>query len=123
MFLSHQTYLGIFMNVRSLIELVSYLLRHRSDHVYCHNDDDIQDFLLTGRISQDCTEENFGRHRSAGRRNENPSLYQFGYDSNTIRMARSVLPATGNTEGVYRGKKKNYSWTEVDHEPLPKRNK
>ena len=65
---------------------MSYLLRDGTDHNYCYNDDDdIQKFVLTGRVSQDPTEENSGRHRAAGRRNEHHSLYQFGYDSNMIR--------------------------------------
>ena len=56
------------------------------------NDGDIQDFLVTGKISQDSTEEKFGRHRSVGRRNENTTLHQFGYDSNMIRMSRNSMP-------------------------------
>ena len=51
-------------------------------------------------MSQDPTEENFGRHRAARRRNELPSLYQFGYGSNMIRMSRSVVPVTGNSKGA-----------------------
>ena len=101
MFLSHQTYTGILINVHSLIEMVSYLLRDGTDHNYCYNDDDnIQKFVSTGRVSQDPTEENFGRHRGARRRNEHPSLHQFGYDSNMIRMSRSVVPVTGNSKGA-----------------------
>lgn len=121
MFISHQTYLGIIMNVRSLTGLVSYILRHKNDHIYDNSNEDIQDFLLTGKISQDCTEENFGKHRSVGRRNDNPSLHQFGYDSNMIRMARNIMPVTGNTEGAHRNK--NNSWSIVDNAPLPKRRK
>ena len=56
MFLSHQTYTGILINVHSIIEMVSYLLRDGTDHNYCYNhDDDIQKFVLTGRVSQDPT--------------------------------------------------------------------
>ena len=51
-------------------------------------------------MSQDQTEENSGRHRAARRRNEHPSLYQFGYDSNMIRMSRSVVPVAGNSKGA-----------------------
>ena len=35
-----------------------------------------------------------------GTRNEHPSLYQFGYDSNMIRMSRSVVHVTGNSKGA-----------------------
>ena len=62
---------------------------------------------MTGRVSQDSADENLGHHRGAGRRNEHPSLYQFGYDSNMIRMSRSIAPAIGNIKGAYQGKKKN----------------
>ena len=55
---------------------------------------------MTGRVSQDPPEENFGRHMAARRRTEYPSLYQFGYDSNMIRMSRSVVPVTGNSKGA-----------------------
>ena len=72
-----------------------------TDHNYCYIDDDnIQKFVLRGRVSQDPTEENFGRHRAARRRNEHLSLYQFGYDSNMIRMSRSVVHVTGNSKGA-----------------------
>ena len=81
--------------------MVWYLLRDGTDHNYFNNDDDnIQKFVLTGRVSQDPTEENFGRHRAARRRNEHPSLYQFGYDSNMIRMSRSVVHVTVNSTGA-----------------------
>ena len=80
---------------------------HGTDHNYTYNDDDnIQEFVLTGRVSQDQTLENFGRHRAAGRRNEHPSLYQFGYDSNMIRMSRSVVHVTGNSKGAPTKKEK-----------------
>ena len=51
-------------------------------------------------MSQDPTQENFGRHRTARRRNEHSSLYQFGYDLNMIRMSRSVVPVTSNSKGA-----------------------
>ena len=61
-----------------------------------------------------------GRHRGVGRRNENPSLHQFGYDSNTLRMARSIVPMKGNTKGKY-SQRRTVSWSNVDNTPLPKR--
>ena len=51
-------------------------------------------------MSQDPTEENFGRHTAARKRNEHPSLYQFGYYSDMIRMSRSVVTVTGNSKGA-----------------------
>ena len=108
MFLSHQTYEGILISVYSLIESVQFLIQ------------DGMKFILTERFNQDVAEENFGRHRGVGRRNENPSLHQFGYDSNTLRMARSIVPMKGNTKGKY-SQKRTVSWSNVDNTPLPKR--
>ena len=108
MFLSFQTYEGIKISVHSLIECVQYLLKSGMP------------YILSERFNQDVLEENFGRHRGLGRRNDNPTLHQFGYDSNTIRMARSVAPVTGNTKGKQK-KKRHVSWSIVDHTPLPKR--
>ena len=51
-------------------------------------------------MSQDPTEENCGRHRATRRRNEHPSLYQFSYDLNMIRMSRNVVPVAGNSKGA-----------------------
>ena len=59
-------------------------------------------FVLTERLNQDCLEEYFGKHRVLDRRNDNPDLKQFGYQSNTLRMQRSVAPVTGNTKGGHK---------------------
>ena len=64
-----------------------------------------------------CVEDNFGRHRGLGRRNGKPSLFQFGYGSNTIRMQRSIVPVTGNTRGGCK-EKRHVSWETVDETPL-----
>ena len=74
-------------------------------------------FVLTEKFNQDCVEENCGRHRGLARRNENPSLFQFGYDSNTIRMLRSIVHVTGNTRGGCK-EKRHVSWETVDETPL-----
>ena len=109
MFLSYQTYEGLLITVHSVIQAVQFLLKSGMK------------FVLTERFNQDVLEENFGRHRSVGRRNDNPSLYQFGYDSNTIRMQRSIAPVRGNTKGGHN-QKRLVSWSIVDEAPLPKRN-
>ena len=108
MFLSHQTYEGILISVYSIIESVKLLIQ------------DGMKFVLTERFNQVVAEENFGSHRGVGRCNENPSLYQFGYDSNTLIMARSIVPMKGNTKGKY-SQKRTVSWSNVDNTPLPKR--
>ena len=45
-------------------------------------------FVLTERLNQDCLEKYFGKHRALGRRNDNPDLKHFGYQSNTFENAK-----------------------------------
>jgi len=101
MFLSHQTYTGIVISVNSIIEATQFLIN--SGMLY----------ILTERFNQDFLEEYFRRHRGLGRRNDNPTLQQFGYQANTIRMQRSVHVATGNTSGRH-AKNNKRSWSIVD---------
>ena len=79
MFLSHQTYEGILVTANSVIECVEFVLQ------------DGMKFVLTERFNQDFAEENFGQHQGVGRRRDNPSLFQFGYDSNGLRTTRAAL--------------------------------
>ena len=108
MFISRQTYEGLQITVNSVVEATRFLLKEGMP------------FVLTERYNQDVLEEYFGRHRSLGRRNDNPTVHQFGYQSNTIRMQRSIAPVTGNTCGAHKQKRK-ISWQKVDNEPLKKR--
>ena len=64
-------------------------------------------FILTEILNQDCLEEYFGKHQAFGRRNENPDLKQSSYQSNNLRIQRSVAPVTGNTEGGHKQKNHN----------------
>ena len=57
-------------------------------------------FVLIKLFNQDVLEEYFGRHRSTERKHDNPDLYNFDYNSNTIRMQQSIAPVTGKTRGV-----------------------
>ena len=66
MFLSWQTYEGLQITVHSIIESVKYLLGIGII------------FVLTERFNQDGLEENFRRHRSIGRRNDDRDIYHFG---------------------------------------------
>ena len=50
-----------------------------------------------------------------------PAIYHFGYNSNIIRMKRSMVPVTGNTTGRHKEQKRLVSWVSVDNAPLPKR--
>ena len=87
MFLPWQTYEGLKITTHSTIKVVKFLLLQGMP------------FVLTERLNQDCLEEYFGKHRALGRRNDNPDLKQFGYQSNTLRIQKSVAPVTGNTKG------------------------
>ena len=73
MFISPQTYQGLKITSNSVVEATRYLL------------DAGMPFVLTEKFNQDVVEEYFGRQRrSMGRRNENPNLFQFGYQANAI---------------------------------------
>ena len=110
MFLSLQTYEGLQITVYSVIEVTKFLLSKGMA------------FVLSNRFNQDIVEEYFGRQRSLGRRNDNPNLWQFGFNDNIIRTQRSVTPVTGNTEGRH-DKKRKVSWTDVDEAPIQKKSK
>ena len=107
MFISRPTHEGLQITMYSMIEATKYL-------------NNGLDFVLTNRFNQDVVEEYFGRQRSLGRRSDNPTIWQFGYQDNTIRMQRSVVPVTGNTKGGHKQKRK-VSWYKVDDTPLNKR--
>ena len=83
-FISWQTYEGVKITVHSAIELTKYLLQQNVPYV------------LTERFCQDPLENYFGRQRSLGRRKNNPSLRDFGYNDNTIRSAKLFRPIAGN---------------------------
>ena len=108
MFISYQTYEGLQTTVYSCIETVKCLLRQGME------------FVLTERFNQDVAEEYFGRQRQLGRRNDNPNIYQFGFNGYTIRIQRSVVPITGNTRGAHKNKIR-HSWEVVDDTPLRKK--
>ena len=55
-------------------------------------------------------------------RSDNPSISQFGYNDNTIRVQRFVVPVTGNARGAHKSKRR-VSWSVVDETPLPKKMK
>ena len=78
-------------------------------------------FVFTEKFNQDRLEEYFGKRRSLGWGNDNPDVYQIGYNSNTIRMQRSIAINTGNTSGSCGNKKKRASWSSVDNGALMKR--
>ena len=108
MYLSWQTDEGLRITVYSLIEATKFLL------------DQGFDYVLSERFCQDVVEEYFGRQRSLGRRNDNPTLHQFGYNDNTIRIQRTTATVMGNTRGAQTRKRKK-SWFIIDNTPLKRR--
>ena len=98
MFLSWQTYEGFNITVHSAIEVVRFLLEEGME------------FVLTERFCQDPLEEYFGKQRQLGRRSDNPDIHQFGYNSNTIRIVRSISCQSGNIKGRKDRKK---AWEQV----------
>ena len=74
-------------------------------------------YVLSERFCQDALENYFGRQRTIGRRRDNPSVRDAGYNDNTIKSQFSVRPIAGNVRGTV-GKFNN-----IDDTPLPKRRK
>ena len=105
MYLCWQTDEGLRITVYSLIEATRFLL------------DQGFDFVLSERFCQDVVEEYFGRQRSLGRKIDNPTLHQFGYNDNTIPIQRTTATVMGNTRGAQTRKRKE-SWFVVDNAPL-----
>ena len=108
MFLSWQTYDGFCISVHSAVEVTKFLLQEGFE------------FVLTERFCQDPAEEYFGGLRKLGRRSDNPDIKTFGYNSNTLRMQRTVSCQSGNTRGR---KDKTQAWEQVTDVKLPCRKK
>ncbi|XP_056004110.1 uncharacterized protein LOC125653769 [Ostrea edulis] len=59
-------------------------------------------YVLSNVFCQDPLEEHFGRHRGLGTRHDNPTIHQFGYQENQLRIQRSLafnFVPKGNTAG------------------------
>ena len=109
MFLSVQTFTGLKITVNSVIALTRFLLSEGFE------------FVLTERFCQDDVEEYFGYQRTQGRRNDNPTAAEFGYNDLRIATLRDVAPQSiqGNVSGRHSGKRSK--WCDVSEEPLPKK--
>ena len=108
MFFSAQTHEGLKIAVYSHIEVVKFLLSVGFQYV------------LTERFMQDVLQDYFGHQRERGRRSDNPSAHQFGYNDLTIAAQRDIAPVIrGNTGGRYEKVK----WHNVSNEPVHKRKK
>lgn len=108
MFLSWQTYEGFKISALSAIEATKFLLQEGMD------------FVLTERFCQDPVEEFFGKQRQLGRRSDNPDIHKFGYNSNTIRIQRSISCQSGNTKGR---KDRQRAWEQVTDDKVSCRKK
>ncbi len=82
MFLSIQTYKGLQITVKSVIDLTKFLLGEGLVGV------------LTERFCQDDVEEYFGCQRAQGRRSDNPTAADFGYNDLRISVLRDIAPVT-----------------------------
>ena len=105
MLLLWQTYEGIQISILPLKEVVPYLLRNGFNYV------------LSGKFCQDDLENYFGFQQALGRRKSNPTVYDTGYNDNTIKTQYSVKQSTGNVRG------EESKWNVIETEPLPKRRK
>ena len=87
--ISKQTMEGLKITAFSMIECTRFLLRSGMPYV------------LTEKFTQDNLELYFGLQRTCGYRSDNPTLYQFGYNDNGIRMKGSLSKTRveGNTKG------------------------
>jgi len=87
MFISWQTHEALQITCFSIIDLIKFLLNNNVQYVF------------TERFCQDPLENYFGRQRSMGRRSDNPSISQFGYNDNTIRRTKIFKPIkNGNSQ-------------------------
>ncbi len=111
MFISWQTHEGLKISVFSLIGLVRFLLENGANYV------------LSNKLCQDAVEEYFGHQRALGRRCDNPTIRDFGYNANKLRIQKYLSPNTqGNTQGSKKTKK-DTKWKSVTNEPVAKRKK
>ncbi|XP_028394454.1 uncharacterized protein LOC114518646 [Dendronephthya gigantea] len=110
MFLSTQTYKGLQITIKSVVQVTKFLLGEGCESV------------LTERFCQDDIEEYFGYQRAQGRRADNPTAADFGYNDLRISVLRDIAPtAEGNVAGRHIGLRTK--WHTVSEEPLPKRSK
>lgn len=116
MFLSDQTFSSLIITCNSVVELSKFLL---SDKVG-------MPFVLTNKLSQDTVEMHFGRHRAIGRTADNPTLSEYMYNDNSLRVAREfrfALTPKGNVSVFSNSNGKCKINVRCDNTPLPKRRK
>ena len=75
-------------------------------------------YILSERFCQDDVENYFGRQRAIGRRRDNPSVRDVGYNDNTIKSQFTVQSIVGNVRAQQHNLNNN-----ISDAPLPKRKK
>ncbi|XP_033111492.1 uncharacterized protein LOC117112515 [Anneissia japonica] len=107
MCLSHQTLRSLQMTVKSFVSLTKELLQDTSVA-----------YILSEKFSQDPLEEYFSKQRSAGGRNDNPTVDEFGNNFLRLHVAGPMVSAAarGNVRGNTRD-----GLNILSDEPLQKR--
>ena len=108
MFLTHQTYKGLVMTVRSFKEVCRQLF-----------DNGVKS-ILSSRFCQDPLEAHFGRHRGLGRRSENPNIFSFGFQENRLRVQRGLAMQFQPKGNVSKRKRRNLPPVVISTSPLKK---
>ena len=105
MFNSCQSYEGLQITVLSLKEVCKFLLQQGIP------------YILSERFCQDDLENYFGKQRAIGRRSDNTTVHDFGYNGNTVKNQFSIRSIGGNVQGPAE------KFNEICNEPLPKQRK
>ena len=94
-----------YISVYSFVEVTKYLLEQTG----------VQ-FILSERFNQDPLESHFGKHRQMKGGNENPTVAQFNYNENNLRLlgSQALAPVRGNC-------KRSVIVNKIDDTPLPKK--
>ena len=71
-------------------------------------------YVLSGKFCQNDLENYFGFQRAIGRTKSNPTVYDTGYNNNTIKAQYSLKTWTGNVRG------EKSKWNVIDTEPYSK---
>lgn len=58
------------------------------------------EYVLTQHLNQDALEQYFGRHRAAGGRNSNPTVWHYGANKDTFKTLKGIVldAIGGNTQ-------------------------
>ena len=74
-------------------------------------------FVFPERFCQDDLENYFGEQRVTSHRSDIPTVHDFGYNDNTVKIQFLIRPIWGNAQGPAE------IFNEICNEPLPKRRK